>query len=215
MSTITNTNATEELVWCEVGEHYVDKKDMWKDFGDCQDCTSEKDYLEKLKEEEVRANGWDCDEVPDCGVCGNKFELDGSNYNENDGEKLCDGCYEKEKKVEEVEEPYCYENTTLDTLETDKCFCSVGNCEKPTIRELELEKDYKCNDCGKWVTTDEICCSEDGAMDFYWTAHNGHVEFLYATQNEMDETDCDEWGLLHSVSGVTKLNESKTVELYD
>ena len=30
--------------WCEVGEHFVDKKDMWPNFGDCKYCSTEKEY---------------------------------------------------------------------------------------------------------------------------------------------------------------------------
>ena len=33
---------------------------------------------------------------------------------------------------EEEEEPYCFKNTTIDTVENDVCFCSVGGCQKPT-----------------------------------------------------------------------------------
>jgi len=33
---------------------------------------------------------------------------------------------------EEEEEPYCFKDTTIDTVEKDICFCSVGGCVKPT-----------------------------------------------------------------------------------
>ena len=83
----------EEVVWCEVGEHHVDKKEMWKDFGDCQNCTSEKDYLEKMEEEGV--------EVFICYKCDKKFVWEkGKSYSmigDKYGcgcskEKPCDGC---------------------------------------------------------------------------------------------------------------------------
>jgi len=38
--------ANEGKVWCEVGEHLVEKGDMWEDFADCKGCVSEKEYLE-------------------------------------------------------------------------------------------------------------------------------------------------------------------------
>ncbi len=41
-----------EECYCTVGEHIVDIKDMWDNFADCKNCTSEKDYKEKIKEQE-------------------------------------------------------------------------------------------------------------------------------------------------------------------
>jgi len=35
------------IQYCEVGEHYVSNGLMWPDFGDCQECCSEKEYLER------------------------------------------------------------------------------------------------------------------------------------------------------------------------
>ena len=44
----------EGLVWCEVGEHYVDPDEMWDDgFADCKNCVSEKEYLEFQQDEET------------------------------------------------------------------------------------------------------------------------------------------------------------------
>ena len=35
--------------WCDVGEHEVwDEDDMWRDFGDCCECTSAKEYIEYM-----------------------------------------------------------------------------------------------------------------------------------------------------------------------
>ena len=39
---------------------------------------------------------------------------------------------EPESESEEEEEPYCFKNTTIDTVKNDVCFCSVGGCQKPT-----------------------------------------------------------------------------------
>tara|TARA_R110001632_G_scaffold8270_1_gene32783 strand:- start:2829 stop:3002 length:174 start_codon:yes stop_codon:yes gene_type:complete len=39
---------------------------------------------------------------------------------------------ESESESEEEEEPYCFKNTTIDTVKNDVCFCSVGGCQKPT-----------------------------------------------------------------------------------
>ena len=44
--------AEEELAWCEVGEHHVSKDDMWKDFADCQNCVSEKEYKQQMEDGE-------------------------------------------------------------------------------------------------------------------------------------------------------------------
>ncbi len=43
--------------------------------------------------------------------------------------KIVDGKWVND---EEVEEPYCFKDTTIDTVENDICFCSVGGCVKPT-----------------------------------------------------------------------------------
>ena len=40
--------------------------------------------------------------------------------------------YCKEHREEEEEEEYCFKDTTIDSVETDICFCSVGGCDKPT-----------------------------------------------------------------------------------
>ena len=39
------------------------------------------------------------------------------------------------KTCREEEEPWCYENSTKDTIESDRCYCSVGNCVLPTFIE--------------------------------------------------------------------------------
>ena len=41
-----------------------------------------------------------------------------------EGSGVCDDC-----RIEE--EPWCYENSTKDTIENDTCFCSVGGCHLP------------------------------------------------------------------------------------
>ena len=47
-----------EKEWCDCGEHWVDPEEMWPDFGDCQNCVSENDYLEYM--------GHGSDSDPDC-----------------------------------------------------------------------------------------------------------------------------------------------------
>ena len=39
----------------------------------------------------------------------------------------------------EEEEPYCFKDTTIDTVEKDICFCSVGGCVKPTEFDYRFE----------------------------------------------------------------------------
>lgn len=46
----------EETSWCEAGEHNVPPGNMWEDFADCKDCTSEKDML-SAKEDHVKLMG--------------------------------------------------------------------------------------------------------------------------------------------------------------
>ncbi len=45
---------------------------------------------------------------------------------------MCSETIEEWKQDEEEEEPYCFKDTTIDTVENDICFCSVGGCVKPT-----------------------------------------------------------------------------------
>ncbi|EGB02863.1 hypothetical protein AURANDRAFT_67682 [Aureococcus anophagefferens] len=55
-SALNSDDETEDIegkAWFEVGEHYVDKEDMWsKTFGDCKHCCSEKEYLEQTQNED-------------------------------------------------------------------------------------------------------------------------------------------------------------------
>ena len=81
---------------------------------------------------------------------------------------LCDECYEEEE--EEEPEPYCFKDTTKDTVDTDVCFCSVGGCVKPTEFD-ESEDEYSSDDeevgyCGSCET--ELDYMRDG------TDTNGH-----------------------------------------
>ena len=46
--------------------------------------------------------------------------------------KIVDGKWVNYKEEEEEEEPYCFKDTTIDTVENDICFCSVCSCVKPT-----------------------------------------------------------------------------------
>mgnify|MGYP003652155479 CR=1 FL=1 len=92
----------EEVEWCEAGEHHVDKKEMWKDFGDCQNCTSEKDYLEKMEEEGVWVEK-DCpieENNDDCSVC--SIILTDDDMNSETGK--CEECLQEVEPVKKCEE---------------------------------------------------------------------------------------------------------------
>ena len=39
------------------------------------------------------------------------------------------------------DEPWCYENSTKDTINSDKCYCSVGNCALPTFDDSDDSDD--------------------------------------------------------------------------
>ena len=52
----------------------------------CPDCYDAK----------MVANGWENGIIPNCEKCGNKFAEDGHNYNERDGDEICDDCDEEE-----------------------------------------------------------------------------------------------------------------------
>ena len=63
---------------------------------------------------------------------------------------------------DEVEE-YCFKDTTIDSVETDICFCSVGGCAKPTEFDEEEQYKQKCdNDCGTTlsISTAIMCWSK-------------------------------------------------------
>jgi len=40
----------KEEEWCHVGEHRVSKDEMWKDFADCKNCVSEKEYKQQMED---------------------------------------------------------------------------------------------------------------------------------------------------------------------
>lgn len=44
---------------------------------------------------------------------------------------ICDDCAEVCTEGDS-DEPYCFGKSTIDTIEYDVCFCSVGGCVKPT-----------------------------------------------------------------------------------
>ena len=248
---------------------------------------------------EVRANGWDCDIVPNCDKCGFKFHLDGSNFNEKDsGEKICDDCEEeeillecfkcekkymgvegncccgkccsycKEPEVVEYAQRYLYEYEVAEFdggVDNYKCDCKEmdnGDCyycyqskeeeqykkmcdnecgtmltintsimcwsnkeeEKTLCRECyydckyyknddnednaeeiaelkkkveEEEEEYNPNDCPECAGN---CCGNYETQYFkpnmWWVANNGHVKFIKATEEEIEEMGADEWGEL-------------------
>ena len=76
-----------------------------------------------------------CYDKDDCERCG-EYDYEGD---------LCDTCNmcKDEHSCCECEvEPWCYENSTRDTIENDRCICSVGNCSMPTFIEHLTDKEY-------------------------------------------------------------------------
>ena len=58
-----------------------------------------------------------------------------------DGELCCQECLDNcDCECCEEKESWCYENSTKDTIESDRCYCSVGNCALPTFIEEEEKK---------------------------------------------------------------------------
>ena len=49
------------------------------------------------EEEEEEESEWVNGVIPECEKCGTKFEEDGNNYNEKDGEEICNDCEEEEE----------------------------------------------------------------------------------------------------------------------
>ena len=48
------------------------------------------------EEEEEEESEWVNGVIPECEKCGTKFDEDGNNYNEKDGEEICNDCEEEE-----------------------------------------------------------------------------------------------------------------------
>ena len=62
---------------------------------------------------------------------------------------------EEDSKEEEVEqEPYCFADSTIDTIENDICSCSVGGCQKPT--EFDNEEEEEVEEYIKWSDDDFV-----------------------------------------------------------
>lgn len=57
------------------------------------------DFTDKRKKENTlqywHLADWEGGIIPDCEKCGNKFAEDGHNYNERDGDEICDDCDEE------------------------------------------------------------------------------------------------------------------------
>jgi len=53
--------------------------------------------LDWINEEEEEESEWVNGVIPECEKCGTKFEEDGNNYNEKDGEEICNDCEEEEE----------------------------------------------------------------------------------------------------------------------
>jgi len=61
----------------------------------------------------------------------------------NENELTCDRCFSEEYPEEEPE-PYCFKDTTINTVNTDVCFCSVGGCVKPTEFDESEDENTEC-----------------------------------------------------------------------
>ena len=65
--------------------------EFWIDYN-YEVAQGRKEGGEWLDEEEEEGNGWENGIIPNCEKCGNKFAEDGNNYNERDGDEICDDC---------------------------------------------------------------------------------------------------------------------------
>ena len=87
-------------------------------------------YLEEEEESE-----WVNGVIPECEKCGTKFDEDGNNYNEKDGEEICNDCEEEEEQKELPEElkEWVLENMKAVeeyTLEADKAMLFLNFLEE-------------------------------------------------------------------------------------
>jgi len=142
------TKSSEMLVWIREEEEILcggcGKNDMRNYYkfpfpeDRCSDC----------EEEEPRMNCVDCDySLSEGEFNSGKGRIMFNDVND-DGTKYRCGCCDDRvadpqgmfpDEEEEEEEPYCFKDTTIDTVENDICFCSVGGCVKPTEFDYRFE----------------------------------------------------------------------------
>ena len=89
---------------------------------------------------------WDCSDHNMCKTCHFKHE-----------DKLYELNGDEWESDEEDKEPYCFKNSTKDTIETDNCFCSVGGCVMP----IQFDVESLCENCGNdviWYSSNKNMC---------------------------------------------------------
>ena len=100
--------------------------------------------LDWNNEEEEEESEWVNGVIPKCEKCGIKFNENGNNYNEKDGEEICNDC----------EEELTYHETLKQETEEQCKMCSKQN---EMVLSLDKDEDPKCNECGdkyEWNETD-------------------------------------------------------------
>ena len=88
--------------------------------------------------------------IPNCERCGTKFAEDGHNYNERDGDEICDDCeeeidfsviiYDECLECKMPKNPYHQKNSTCGKIEKEcpKVTWTVGETYEEFIKRMEI-----------------------------------------------------------------------------
>jgi hypothetical protein len=148
------------------------------------------------------------DEKIICVDCNRDFtdECDGRSSFDEIGKIQCEDCFLKEKEDEAVCDDCEGKCRADETEECEKCKIKlrIGCANNPSNHSIF---DGCCDDCREEEEEDEMTQHE--AVEFsniqddwndekkdWWMAHNGRIEFVTATEKEVEEEGADEWGAI-------------------
>ena len=97
------------------------------------------------QQQENLSNGWVNGIIPTCEKCGEKFADDGHNYNERDGDEICDDC---DKQIEDTNDDCSKCGIILTDEDMDRENGKCENCWFIWDGEEEEKKDWYDNDNG-------------------------------------------------------------------
>jgi hypothetical protein len=158
----------KDIFWCINKGYLVQDLSRGTVFMINEEWEGDDIYAEEFLEEEE--NGWKNGIIPNCEKCGEKFADDGHNYNERDGDEICDDCDKEEEedmnmdtpnykqiknaRGEKWEEKDCpIEDNNDDCsrcgiiLTNDDMYSETGKCEMCNLEEVEEEFNGCCADC--------------------------------------------------------------------
>jgi len=74
--------------------------------------------------------------IPNCERCGTKFAEDGHNYNERDGDEICDDCEEEEDKLDAQDQHHLLDERA--EKECPKVTWTFGETYEEFIKRMEI-----------------------------------------------------------------------------